>query len=184
MLLLTGIIAPAFVVSPADASGRTPKNAKAAQVETERVSAKAKKDANFCQELQPCIGDKLISIEATLRDILALTASAAFADPPLGTIWQNSEKCSTDSYNVIYGNSDSKAVDTRVTFFVKNSGECPLEISVGDRIGDRVGEALLIPQNGKGERTGFTVPKGLFLRVRCSKSADKKCEYLLTNILP
>ncbi|MEW6212331.1 MAG: hypothetical protein AB1631_28650, partial [Acidobacteriota bacterium] len=119
MLVLTGMIAPVFMSSAK--SGK--EGAKATQIEAEGALAKARKDSNLCQELQPCVGDKITSIDTTLRDILALVAASAFADPlPLGTFKNKNNDCRRDTHNAFYDNTDPGAVATRVTFFIKNSG--------------------------------------------------------------
>lgn len=184
-LLSIGIIAPALV--PASASGKAPGNAKAVQVEKERASAQAKKGENLCQELQPCIGDKLTSIEATLRDISALIAAAAFADPlPLGTFKNKDTRCQRDRYNAFFNNTAGGAAAKEVTFFIKNSGSCRVEISVSaTRDGGPAAGALDIPANnndGQGERAPFVVPAGMFLRAICRDTGT--CNYVINDVKP
>lgn len=186
-LLSIGIIAPAFVMSPAAASGKASGRAKAAQIDAERAAAKAKKDANLCQELQPCIGDKLTSIEATLRDISALIAAAAFADPlPLGTFKNKNTSCQRDTHNAFYDNTYPGAAAEKVTFFIKNSGSCPVEISVsGTEGGAAVGATHDIASGnngGQGARTGFNVPAGMYLRAKCKDTGT--CNYVINAVSP
>lgn len=184
-LLSMGIIAPALI--PASASGKAPGRAKAAQIDAERAAAKARKDANLCQELQPCVGEKLMSIDATLRDIFALVAASAFADPlPLGTFKNKNTSCSRDTHNAFYDNTDPGAVATRVTFFIKNSGSCPVEISVARAEGDAAVGAThdIAPNNngGQGARTGFPVPAGMYLRAKCKDTGT--CNYVINAVSP
>lgn len=185
MLVSIGLIAPAILMPTANASGSG--NPKAAQSDKERTSAQAKKSENMCQELQPCIGDKLVSIEAILRDISGLIAAVAFADPASGTFTNVAPVCKDDKYNAFFDNT-AGATDKEVTAFIKNSGECLVELSVSAGEGSapaRNPEPKTIGSknnNGQGAFVSYVIPKGMYLRAICNKTVGLKCEYKITQV--
>jgi hypothetical protein len=187
MLVSIATIASMLVMVPASASNRDAADPKPGQGEKERASAQAKKDVNLCQELQPCVGDKLVSIDSTLHDISALVATMAFADPlPLGTFKNKNNECRRDTHNAFYDNTYPGAAAEKVTFYIKNSGSCPVEISVsGAQGGAAVGATHDIPpnnNNGQGARTGFNVPAGMYLRAKCKDTGT--CNYVINEVRP
>ncbi|MEW6210144.1 MAG: hypothetical protein AB1631_17390, partial [Acidobacteriota bacterium] len=95
-------------------------------------------------------------------------------------------ECRRDTHNAFFDNTDPGAVATRVTFFIKNSGSCPVEISVsGTEGGANVGAAHNIAANnngGQGARSGFTVPAGAYLRAKCINTGT--CNYVINDVKP
>jgi hypothetical protein len=188
LLLSSATIGAAFLAQPTNALGIKPTSPKSASGAGDRLSAQAKKDdVTVCEELKPCVGDKLESIDTTLRDISSLVSSIAFADPlPLGTFKNKDKNCQRDTHNAFYDNTYPGAAAEKVTFFIKNSGTCPVEISVSATEGGaNVGATHDVAANnngGQGARTGFNVPGGTFLRAKCKDSGT--CNYVIDNVRP